>query len=401
MGVGGAERVFIEQANALVEQGYRCTLVLFELDEAIRPMLPADSELIVLGDSRYADVAFLPKLWKLAARLRRINPDCVVAHQSLHDYLRWALLGTGIPYFLLKYTSIFYLAYDTTKYSLIHRGRFENIRGSLASYVEGVPRGWSAGLKRRVVNETYALRDWLGTRSASRVFTLTSRSRWELQQLYGIDPVVWTPGSSPARTQPAPDAGAIRSLRAKYGVEDGQPVVLSVNRLEYRKRVGLIVRSMRLLTERQPRPKLVIVGDGEEREGLEAQAKAAGIGDQIVFAGLVDEVSLAQHYHMCNVAVAVIWGSWALTVVEPLLYNKNTVISNEIPDLLDGVPNIFRATPEPEAVARAIEDALATGAGDSFDALTARLDWHNQNDVLLDYIRLAAKDDPEREKTVG
>ena len=388
--MGGAERVFVEQVNALVESGYRCTLLVFDLEDRIRSLLPDEAEIIVLGQGRYDDVMFLPKLWKLARCLRRVRPDCVIAHQSLHDYLRWALVGTGIPYFLLKYTSIFHLAYDTTKYSFIHRGSFHTVRSSLASYRQGVPERWRAGPKRRAVNLSYALRDWLGTRAARCVFALTPQSRWQLRQLYGIDPIIWTPGSGQARARPASDPSAIRALRERYGIAEGQSVILSVNRLECSKRVDLVVEGMRLLSERGPAPKLVIVGDGEERDALERQVSEAGIGDSVAFSGFVDEESLAQHYHMCDVVVTLIWGSWALSVVEPLLYDKNLVISDEIPELLEGVPNIFRAKPEPAAVARAIEQALGAEAGDSYSILKGQLDWHGQNDLLLDHIRRAA-----------
>ena len=388
--MGGAERVFIEQAKALIERGYRCTLLVFDLEDRIRPLLPDGAELIVLGQRRYDDVAFLPKLWKLAGCLRRVRPDCVIAHQSLHDYLRWALVGTGIPYFLLKYESMFHLAYDTTKYSLVFRRGFHKVRGSAAYYVSHVPAHWRAGLKRRLVNESYALRDWLGTRGADQVFTMTSRSRSEIQELYRIDPIPWNPGSAHAARPDPPDDDAVSLLRERYDVKNGQPVVLSVNRLEYRKRVDVLVEAFRVLIERGSDAKLVIVGQGDERGNLERQVRDGGLEGAVRFAGVVEEESLSTHYWMCDVAVAINWGSLTLSMVEPLVYNKKTVLSNELPELLEGVPNIFRAKPEPAAVARAIEQALGAEAGDSYSILKGQLDWHGQNDLLLDHIRRAA-----------
>jgi glycosyltransferase involved in cell wall biosynthesis len=286
---------------------------------------------------------------------------------------------------------VFYQAYDTTKYAFVYRRGFQKVRNSLPAYIHEVPARWQAGPLRRLVNESYAVRDWLGVRGARRLFTLSSQGQWELQQLYGVRAVIWTPGSAQASRIPPRDEGALRTLRHRYGVGEGQPVILSVNRLEYRKRIHVLIDSLRMLSTQGPRPKLVIVGDGEQRGALERQARDAGLSEQVEFAGLVSEASLAHHYHMCDVAVAIIWGSWALSIVEPLLYNKRLVISDEIPDLLQGVPNLFRAAPEPEAVARGLEQALSSVALNSGDVIRLQLDWDSQVDKLLAHVRAGVR----------
>ena len=383
----GAERVLTEQANALVERGIRCTVVLFELTESLGVRLSREVEIVVLGDTPYGDIAFFPKLLKLTQTLRKLRPDCVIAHQSLADYLRWALLGTGIPYFLLRYSSYFYLANDTVKYALLHRRSFHKVRDSFMAYTESIPDQWRAGLVRRLLNEWYAVRDWFGVRGAREVFTMTSPGQWELSQIFKIRPIVWTPGSAQANSLPAPDTDAICALRERYGVNEGQPIVLSVNRLEYRKRIKVLIDGFRLMCDRLPAPKLIIVGQGEERGALQQQVHDAHLDGLVEFAGHVSEESLAHHYQMCDVAVAIIWGSWALSVIEPLLYDKKLLISDEIPDLLEGVPNIFRVKPEPSAVARGLEQALCASVHKSSDYVREGLDWGGQMDKLLSSMR--------------
>ena len=388
--MGGAERIFIEQAAALVERGIRCTLVFFELADALRDELPPQADIVVLGDCRYCDLLFFPKLVKLSRFLRKLRPDCVIAHQSLADYLRWALLGTGIPYFLLRYNSLFYLAHNTTQYSLLYRNCFHKIRNSFPAFIEGVPVRWRAGPIRRVMNELYALRDWLGVRAARKVFAITSQIQWEMEQLYRIRPVVWTPGSNLASGIPPRDDTAIRYLRDSYGIREGQPVILSVNRLEYRKRIDLLIDGYRLMSRIGSDPKLVIVGEGEERRALEEQVRSAGLEGSVRFAGLVSEQSLAQHFHMCDVSVAIIWGNWAFSIVEPLLYDKKLVITDEAPDLLKGVPNLFRVKPEPSAVAVGLTQALASAGADSFGEMADQLNWNGQMEKLLVHMRASS-----------
>ena len=388
-GPGGAERVFLEQAAALIERGIRCTLVLFELADSMRDRVPPEAHLLILDDHRHSDLLFFPKLLRLSRLLRKLRPDCVIAHQSLGDYLRWALLGTRIPYFLIKWNSIFYQAHNTSKYSFLYRRCFDRVRQSFPAYIEGVPARWRAGPLKRLLNELYALRDWLGVHGARKVFSMSSQSQWENQQLYGVTPTIWAPGSRQGSRRVPRDEAVIRSLRQRYGVQDGQAVVLSVNRLEYRKRVETVVEGFILLSAQGVDAKLVIVGDGEQRKGLERRVSEAGLANAVVFTGRISEEMLAHHYHMCDVAVAIIWGSWALAVVEPLVYSKKTLISNEIPDLLEGVPNLFRVEPEPSAVARGFEEALSAVTENSYDVLKDQLNWDGQMDKLLEHMRAA------------
>jgi glycosyltransferase involved in cell wall biosynthesis len=387
VGVGGAERVLIEQTQALARRGVRCTVVLFELADAFRTALTPDADVVVLGNHRHSDLVFLPKLVKLARVLRARAPDCVIAHQSLGDYLRWALMGTGIPYYLMRYSSPLYQAYDTVKYSTLHRRHLTRVRAGGPAYSGEIPASWQAGPLRRLVNELTAVKDWLGVRGARRVFTLTPQSRWELGQFYGIDAVVWTPGLTQAARPARYDEPAVRSLRERYGIRADERVILSVNRLEYRKRIHVLIDAFRLLRGQGASARLLVVGEGEQRRALEQQVRDAGLTGQVVFAGLVSEASLPHHYQVCDVAVAILWGSWALSVVEPLLYNKPLLISDEIPDLLPGVPNLFRVAPEPVAVARGLRRALVSAPLDSADVIRHQLDWDRQIDQFLAQLR--------------
>lgn len=389
LGIGGAERVIIEQAQSLVQAGYRCSIVVFQIDERARRELPSEASLTVLGEKRRSDLLFIPKLLKLWRTLRKLRPDCVIAHQSLSEYLRIVLAGTGIPYFLLKYTSIFYMGYDRTKYSVLYRHVFDTVRGSSPAYQEGVASRLSGGLRARLVAEYYGWRDWWGTRGARRVFTLGSRSRWELEQLYGIAPIEWTPGSAHATTRPPSDLKAIAALRERFSIRNGQALVLSVNRLEYRKRVHLLVGAMRHLLDKGIDARLVIVGIGEEEAALKEQVRQLKLTDNVAFAGLVDEATLTQVYHMADVVGCMIWGSWALSVMEPLLYDKRIVISNEDANLLEGVPNVFKVSPDSQSVAAGIERALTTPAGNSSKIVKQSLEWSTQNGKLLKHIRSA------------
>ena len=69
--------------------------------------------------------------------------------------------------------------------------------------------------------------------------------------------------------------------------------VLSVGRIEAVKRVDLIVRAMAGV---RPDLRLVVAGDGTQRENVERAAATAGISDRVTFLGTVDDQQLVALY---------------------------------------------------------------------------------------------------------
>ena len=136
--------------------------------------------------------------------------------------------------------------------------------------------------------------------------------------------------------------------------------VLSVGRLESVKRVDLIVRAM---TSVDPAIRLVIAGDGTQRENVERAAAAAGVSDRTTFLGAVEDDQLLDLY--AN-ALAVVYPpfdeDFGYVTLEAFLSRKPVVTCtdsggpNEF--VVDGV-NGYSTEPTPEAVADAI-NALAS-----------------------------------------
>ncbi|RKF14747.1 glycosyltransferase family 1 protein [Roseovarius spongiae] len=65
----------------------------------------------------------------------------------------------------------------------------------------------------------------------------------------------------------------------------GAPLILSVARLVWFKGLDTAIDAMALLRERCPEARLMLVGDGELRGPLAAQAAARGVADRVIFAG--------------------------------------------------------------------------------------------------------------------
>ncbi len=79
------------------------------------------------------------------------------------------------------------------------------------------------------------------------------------------------------------DAAARRRVRSSFGVPDGTYVVGGVGRLETGKRFDALIAALAPLLG--PGRRLLLVGDGRERQRLRQLADAAGLADWVIFAG--------------------------------------------------------------------------------------------------------------------
>jgi glycosyltransferase involved in cell wall biosynthesis len=87
------------------------------------------------------------------------------------------------------------------------------------------------------------------------------------------------------------------ALRRHWGAEDGAPVLICVGRLAAEKNLGTAVDAFEALRLVEPRAKLVFVGDGPERERLQARCPDA------LFAGTRHGDDLAAHYASADLFV--------------------------------------------------------------------------------------------------
>ena len=157
--------------------------------------------------------------------------------------------------------------------------------------------------------------------------------------------------------------------------------VLSVGRIEAVKRVELIIRAMASV---DPPTRLVIAGDGTQRQNAERAAAEAGVAERITFLGSVGDDALIGLY--AN-ALAVIYPpfdeDFGYVTLEAFLSRKPVVTAtdsggpNEF--VVDGV-NGFVCAPEPGELARAINRLAgsrseAAAMGDAGYQVAAGITW--------------------------
>jgi glycosyltransferase involved in cell wall biosynthesis len=94
------------------------------------------------------------------------------------------------------------------------------------------------------------------------------------------------------RPEPTASREEAQALKLQLGVAEGERIVLAIGRLSSEKAHIDLVSSFHLLREINPetKAKLVIVGDGPERQRLEVAARSYGINERVVFAGQISNV---------------------------------------------------------------------------------------------------------------
>ena len=144
---------------------------------------------------------------------------------------------------------------------------------------------------------------------------------------------------------------SIDQIRAtKSGAIQGAPLI-HAGRLQKEKRVDLLLRAVRRLDPADSKPFLVVVGDGPEKESLEALATELNLGGRVVFTGRVpDNQDLWQLMAEAKLAV------------QPSYREGFGLFPLEAMAL--GLPVIYCASPE-NAVSELVRDGregLSTGA---------------------------------------
>ena len=133
----------------------------------------------------------------------------------------------------------------------------------------------------------------------------------------------------------------INDEKKSLGISEKQPVVLFIGRLAKEKSVDVIINGMKELTKKIPNCKLLIVGDGPERENLQALAMEIGLGKTVVFAGEKPYADIGKYYQMGDVFVgASLTETQGLTFAEAMAakipvvakYDKNLdgIIEDEV-----------------------------------------------------------------------
>ena len=206
-------------------------------------------------------------------------------------------------------------------------------------------------------------------------------------------------GSDLARFHPGADGS---ELRAELGLADDQVVALAVQRLDYRKRVDQLLQAMALCGSALPALRLVIVGNGPEREKLEALARELCLERRVLFAGFVPDADLPRYYAACDLFVLhSTYEGFGLVLADAMAAGKPVVAARVggVPEVVaEGRTGILVNACRPDELAAALvrlgrDRAERERMGSAARRLAEeKLDWNRVTESYLSsYLALSAR----------
>jgi len=153
---------------------------------------------------------------------------------------------------------------------------------------------------------------------ARTIFTTSSIVAGRLRESTGLDAEVLAPPPAPL----------------DFHCTAYEDFILSVNRLDRAKRIDLLIEA----AAATPDVRVVIAGDGPDRERLEQLARVRGLDGRATFAGRVDDTELADLYARCRgVYYAPVDEDYGLVPYEAFLPEKPVITATDAGGPLDVV----------------------------------------------------------------
>lgn len=248
-GAGGVERMLVNLAQGLVAQGYSVDIVAVKAKSPALAELPEQVRLLPLGRGHY-----LTSIVPLARYLRRNQPQALLAAKERAG--RAALLARWLA---------------TWRGRLVLR-----IGTTPAAALQQAPcwRRWAWQWPMRL---SYPYYHAIVAVSGGVADNLAAWSGLPRQRIEVLPNPVVTPRIYAQARQPAPHAW----------LEDKTvPVIMGSGRLTRQKGFDVLLAAWAKLP--QPRPRLIILGEGQKRQALAQQARQAGMADQLLLPGYVN-----------------------------------------------------------------------------------------------------------------
>jgi glycosyltransferase involved in cell wall biosynthesis len=253
---GGAERTMLNLTQGMAEQGHAVDLVLAQAEGPYMEDIPKSIRLIDLGQGRTVNKArTMARLPSLVRYLRDEQPDAMLSALSRANFAAlWARRLAGTPKRVVINEQNTYTQEALNSPNLIYR-----LSPHMAKYLYR----WAdsvVGVSQGVVDD--------------------------LVQVVGIPPelakVIYNPGVTPELREKAQG-----STDHPWFQPGEPPVLLGVGRLTKQKDFFTLIKAFARL--RQSRPaRLLILGEGPERQMLEALIQQLDLGQDVSLPGFVE-----------------------------------------------------------------------------------------------------------------
>src|SRR3989344_2838825 len=351
---GGAELVLVEEVKNFKKMGYDVTVVVFEINKAeFNKRLEGVRIEEIKGN-------FLRQVVGLRNLIKKINPKAVIVQENGHIHLFFSKFFFKSKPFCVShmYGSFIWLVGSKLNYSWFYRPKIIEIHKDVPGH--GIFNGdikKKLGIIGRFKSELHAILDFLAVRNFDEILTCSNITARELKKLYGINPKIIAGGVDTNLFNPEGlDADKIKK---KMDYSAGDRIIMTVNRLDTRKRIDLLIESFDLLPNKFKNFKLLIIGKGPEKDNLQKLIDEKNIKN-VFLLGFVDNESLMNYYLISEIIAYPAWCAWGLVPIEAIAMNKKVVVSSDaaVQEAISGLKDVFVAKPEIKDFSNKIWQAL-------------------------------------------
>jgi len=181
------------------------------------------------------------------------------------------------------------------------RGKFDHVFVNFAGYGEGTvlralekirPLPFSVVLHYppALVPHRYAeFEHWSLQRDAANIIAVSQHVALQAEKRFARKCTVIGHGVDSMRFRPSLEARQL--IRARLGIPDTSPVLITTAALEERKGIQWVLRALPHLSEGFPDVKYLVLGDGSFKAELYRLSQELGVTARVMFLGAVDDVA--------------------------------------------------------------------------------------------------------------
>jgi len=283
---GGAQRVIVNLVQGITERGLPVDLVLTAAEGAFLDQLPPAVRLVDLRAGR-----LFRSLVPLTRYLRRERPRALISSMSHAN-----LIALWAARLARRATPVVVTVHNTLSETTM-----------------------AAGLGPHLLRTFYPWASWVVAVSRGAADDLARTSGLPLDRVRVVYNPVITPAIM-ALARQAPDH--------PWFAPGEPPVILGVGRLTRQKDFPTLIRAFAELRRRRP-GRLIILGEGEDRSGLEALAGELGVANDVALPGFRENAMA----YMAGSAIFVLSSAWEglPTVLIEALAAGARVVSTDCP----------------------------------------------------------------------
>lgn len=294
---GGIESYVENLLKNLSIKGYEVSLIGYDPD----PIKDSDYQYypIVKRDNRWI---YLLKLYFKAPFIKIFEEDILHFHR-LDDMLPFLILNKKSP-----------------KVCTLHGKIFENVESKHSkpvSYIYGIAE--RIALKNLIKQNSILIAVDEGTKE----YYVGKNPLLEERILVipvGVDTDMFKPMNK-------------EQIRESKGFASDDKIVLFIGRLEKEKDVSFLLRAFKVVLEKEKNAKMVLVGEGRERDDLERESSELGIDENVIFLGNIPHSKIPEILNCSDVLALCSKYEGSPTIVKEAISCGIPVVSTDVGDV--------------------------------------------------------------------